>query len=95
MIRAVPRAWACADWVTDCTVSAMRWMAAVTLRLPRACSTVARAMAFTICVLRFAVPLILFSAVSASWPSSTPSSTLRTPCSTASIAFRLSSCTGR
>src|SRR5262249_1604258 len=75
------RACACADWVTDCTVSAMRWTAEVTPRLPRACSTVARAMAFTITVLRFAVALIRLSAVSASRPSSTPSCTCPTPSS--------------
>src|SRR5262249_33039533 len=79
VIRAVPRAWACTVCPTDCTVSAIRCTARVTLLLPLACSTVARAMALTIRVLRLVEAVIFRSAPSASLPSSTPPSTWRTP----------------
>ena len=62
---------------------------------PRACSIVARAIAFTICVDFCEDSWIFFSAVSASWPSRTPSSTLRTPRSIAVMAFFDWSCTAR
>ncbi len=78
-----------------CTVSAIRLMAIVTCLEPRACSMVARAIAFTICVDFCEDSWIFFSAVSASWPSRTPSSTFRTPRSIAVMAFFDWSCTAR